>query len=196
MSLSTLINTQWVFNDIIDLEELASYNIDFCDIGASDGYFHKLSIENYQDRLCLSFYSWLSPGSEYRNMVYYYTNGEYKWSSKNYKSIFINGGEDAQNPILISWIESNATQHSDLIYKAPKVSIQATADALRTIRNENRTYSWDSEKGFSNFISSIDMLLATIDSTAAPCDIVADKTAYSLRTKITGTMLNANGVSF
>lgn len=194
MSVTTLIGTQWTFNSTIDVSAAFNYSILFGSYQTSSAdYYDAIIIEPYSNRLTLKYKYKNSSGKQ---NVYYYSGGSMRWSSDIARNIVIIGGDDTENPNLIAWMEANAVQVYDLIYKAYKPSFAATADAIRAKTGSTSGLSWSDLKGFADNIAEIDLISGTNDADVLPSEMALNKTAYALKSKITGSLQNANGVSF
>ena len=113
MAITNLTNTSWYFNETLD----------HCGIGNShsiydDDYhsvFHVDIVWNGIQYTTLDYD--LGMPNIANNMSYYggdnYVDGtqyEDGWLDESYRTITITGGDDVENPDLITWITSNATQ--------------------------------------------------------------------------------------
>lgn len=113
MAVTNLTNTQWLFNEDLDINTLCVsrnvYHINF----------------NSNSETFLSLYG--QPTEETRTLVYAQTSTNTdvytlpvstpetaSWTSPNYRSIYILGGEDVENAQLLVWLQNNAQQIVDL----------------------------------------------------------------------------------
>lgn len=190
--MDNIANTSWRFNDELTLPDSADdfyFEIRFdSDPEYSrngNSYFY---LDTYKDHPRLNY---RAEGGG-RQTVYYWNGSQYEWYLDSLKTIIVYGGKDCQNPTLISWLEANATQF-DWFYKVRGVAITATADAIRARGNSSDLLLWYDDEGFQRAINS--MVIGS-DATAEDFDIVSGKTAIVNNVMITGTLSNANGVSF
>lgn len=194
MSVTTLIGTQWTFNPTIDVSAAFNYSLIFGSYQTSSlDYYSAIIIEPSSNRLTLKYQYSSSSGKQ---NVYYYSYGSMVWSSDLARNIVIIGGDDTENPDLIAWLEANAVQVYDLVYKTYKPSFTETANAIRSKTGGTSGLSWSSLRGFADSIAEINLISGTNDADVLPSEMALNKTAYALKSKITGSLQNANGVSF
>ena len=101
MPISDLTGTTWVFNSVLTDLYAASFNIDFTNNGNNYDY-----LEVYYDDFAEVYTIF------YGQYAVYDDDGGGHWFADNYKTITITGGIDATEPLLIQWLESNATQET------------------------------------------------------------------------------------
>lgn len=188
--MTSLMNTQWALNDqptgLFDF----SFNVDFtfppepllynCQrIYTVLNSYGKYDLKAKSGSSEISVYSW-------NNSSQTYSLGSW------FKSIWVSGGEDVNNPEFVAWLEANATR-TDLLYKGWSAAFRSTADAIRSKGGTSEQLSWNYSSGFSSAINNI---VIGKDGNAFPFDIASGVVAYSKNAKLTGTIMDANGVSF
>lgn len=137
MSLTRLTNTSWqldVSPNSFPRIGMDGYALNFESNGAS---FNKLAF-------------WL--GTFNIPEVYYGDLNVYRqpnWQDEAYRTIDITGGDDADDPDLIQWLENFATQIAnpvrDIDYLVPGSEITTVAEAIRDKRKINDAIVWPAE---------------------------------------------------
>ena len=101
MSISTLANTKWIFNETPNISATKEYSITFT---ANNESFIKLNIFYGGDNKITYRYS-----NDTGSLLAYSEDGEEHWFN-GYRTIKITGGNDVTNANLIAWFEANAVQ--------------------------------------------------------------------------------------
>ena len=107
---ASLAGTTWYFNDTLDFTGLpeATYDLAFVSNNTScvDLVYMVADFGVETEELLFS----PSPGIAYSYpspMPPFYPDG---WQNQAYRTISITGGTDATNPVLIAWLQANATE--------------------------------------------------------------------------------------
>ena len=109
--ISDLTGTTWYFNDTLDFTGLpeAEYDLAFVSNNTSCVYLVYMVAELMDVEMEELLFS-PSPGVVYMYpspMPPFYPDG---WQNQAYRTISITGGTDATNPVLIAWLQANATE--------------------------------------------------------------------------------------
>lgn len=104
MAVTDLTGTKWRFNDDVPFTTSGYFAIDFQSAGNSYTSF------NYTFMSRPDFARWIDYVDSESNITRVY---DFSWVDEDYRIINITGGEEVENPDLITWLESYATQIQD-----------------------------------------------------------------------------------
>lgn len=108
MAVTDLINTKWLFNNVLDVSGGLNYTINFI-----SNNINFTSLSCFPDiHLSFLMYDDVTVG---QGLGEFDTGGPNinTWDNEAYKTIEITGGTDVTNSNLISWLTANATQQSE-----------------------------------------------------------------------------------
>lgn len=190
MPITSAVNTQWVFNDQPTGLYDFSFDVDFI--------FPPMPLQYNCQRIYTELNSYgkyelyAKSGSSIITIYDWYNSSQTYDLGSWFQNIWVRGGADADNPDFIAFLESCATR-TDILYKGWSAAFRSTADAIRTKAETTDQIAWNYNTGFSSAINNI---VIGKDGNAFPFDIASGVIAYSKNAKLTGTILDANGVSF
>ena len=109
MALSTLINTSWKLNNVLNLpNNSVSYNVNFIIDETEETGIELQFITNTPPRL--QYQIELENNNMQTTSAYTIINSNGLWFDQKYRTITITGGTDATNSNLITWLQTNATR--------------------------------------------------------------------------------------
>ena len=188
--MTSAVNTQWVFNDQPTELYDFSFNVNFviAPVWSTFNCQKLYTVLNQYGKYVL----YAKSGSSNLQLYYWYNSSQSYSVESWYKYIWIRGGDDVDNPDFIAWLEANATR-TDVLYKGWSAAFKSTADAIRSKAGTTDSIAWNQDAGFSSAINNI---VIGKDGNAFPFDLMNGVIAYSKNAKLTGTIMDANGVSF